>query len=125
MNVAVITLKCYDLRLVEMNSSKSTTIVNSSRNTDFLAVCASALIAYYVVSQWFPYAESIYNANTDWSQVADATSEPWDGTLLGMYLFTVFGWFLLGLISTVIGSKIQRKTGRKLHAMLYLSLIHI
>ena len=108
-----------------MNSTEPLSDTKFSRSAGITASCASVLIAYYVISQWFPYAENIYNTNTDWSQVKDAGLEPWDGTLLGMYLFTAFGWVLLGLTSGWAAARIRRKTGRRLDAMLYAGAIAV
>ena len=60
---------------------------------------AAVLIAYYVMSTWYPYAENIYNSNTDWSKINNAGLEPWDGTLLGMYLLTFVAWAAIGFAS--------------------------
>ena len=109
----------------QMDSVRQPAALNRSRQFGFLSIGVSALIAYYVMWQWFPYAENIYNTNTDWSQVSNAGPEPWDGTLLGMYLITVVGWLLLAAMSVGIGALIQRKTGHKLNVMLYAGTLAI
>ncbi|MGB7327934.1 MAG: hypothetical protein WBD31_23870 [Rubripirellula sp.] len=79
-----------------------------------IPIVCSLLLAIYVIYAWFPYAERIFNANTDWSQIQNAGSEPWDGTLLGMYILTFAGWFILGIIAFVAGSQVQRRAGIRL-----------